>query len=372
MEEDWSLLLSMMPAGWAELARATEALKGLRQDKDPGDFLRTLLLHLACGYSLRETATRAREAKLAQLSDVALLKRLRKSRRWLQALCQQLLAEESALTQKVAGLSLRLIDATLVQEPGPTGSTWRIHYSLRWPNLSCDHFALTPTQGQGTGESLTHFPVQPGDHVVADRGYSHYTSVQHVQAARGIVTVRLNPKAVRLLDAQQKPFALRTRLRRLQKTNEVLAWEVQLTGAAGQAPIPGRLCALRKSKTAIAKAQARVERSASSNGRKLQADTLLYAEYVLVFTTAPHSFSAAQILEIYRLRWQIELVFKRFKQLAQLGHLPKEDAESAQAWLYGKLFVALLSERLIRRAESFSPWGYDVAEAPQSKSLAGV
>jgi transposase len=129
---------------------------------------------------------------------------------------------------------------------------------------------------------------------------------------------------------------------------------------------------LRKSQAAIAKARAAVMRTAIRKGRKLQPSTLLYAEYVMVFTTAPQSFTAQQILEIYRLRWQIELVFKRFKQLAQLGHLPKQDDESSKAWLFGKLFVALLTERLIQRAESFSPWGYDVAATPESKPLARV
>jgi hypothetical protein len=56
--------------------------------------------------------------------------------------------------------------------------------------------------------------------------------------------------------------------------------------------------------------------------------------------------------------WQIELVFKRFKQIAQLGHLPKNGHQSARAWLYGKLFVALLVEKLLAHANSVSPWGY--------------
>lgn len=370
MDEDWSLLLSMMPSGWQELARETQALKGLRQDKDASACLRVLLLHLACGYSLRETAVRAREAQLADLSDVALLKRLRKSKNWLQALCCRLLEEQATLTRPATGLSLRLIDATVVQEPGPTGSTWRIHYSLRWPQLSCDYFELTPAQGKGNGESLTHFPARAGEHLLADRGYSNYASVRHVAAHGAVVTVRLNPQAVRLVDAAQKLFALRQKLRSLKKTSQVGCWPVALTGAAGQTPVAGRLCVLRKSQAAIAKARAAAMRSANRNGHRLQPATLLYAEYVMVFTTAPPSLNAQQILEIYRLRWQIELVFKRFKQLAQLGHLPKEDEESSKAWLYGKLFVALLTERLIQRAESFSPWGYEVAATPESKSLA--
>jgi Transposase DDE domain len=97
----------------------------------------------------------------------------------------------------------------------------------------------------------------------------------------------------------------------------------------------------------------------------LQPQNLLYANYVMVLTTfPPETFPPELILECYRFRWQIELVFKRFKQIAQLGHLPKYDQESAKAWLYGKLFVALLTEKLTQHASALSPWGYSFPIQP--------
>ena len=90
-----------------------------------------------------------------------------------------------------------------------------------------------------------------------------------------------------------------------------------------------------------------------------------------MFTTFPASaFSAAEVLEWYRTRWQVELVFKRFKSLAELGHLPKHDEHSAKAWLYGKLFVALLVEKLIGHARSISPWGYHLGAETVSERVA--
>ena len=80
---------------------------------------------------------------------------------------------------------------------------------------------------------------------------------------------------------------------------------------------------------------------------------------MIVFTTFPAAdFTPAAVLDWYRVRWQVELVFKRFKSITQLGHLPKHDEASAQAWLYGKLFTALLVENLVRHARAVSPWGY--------------
>lgn len=118
---------------------------------------------------------------------------------------------------------------------------------------------------------------------------------------------------------------------------------------------------IRKSKAAADRAQKKLQRRASKQGTLLQPLTLLYANYVMVLTTFPEaSFPPGLVLEWYRFRWQIELVFKRFKQIAQLGHLPKYDQDSAQAWLYGKLFVALLTEKLIQHASALSPWGYSL------------
>ena len=102
MNEDWDVVLSFLPEDRQELARETGALKRLRKDKSVDALLRILLLHLACGHSLRETVVRARKATLADLSDVALLKRLRKS--------------------GDGGFQVRAFAATTVKEPGRTGS----------------------------------------------------------------------------------------------------------------------------------------------------------------------------------------------------------------------------------------------------------
>ncbi|HME10192.1 MAG TPA: transposase, partial [Bryobacteraceae bacterium] len=81
------------------------------------------------------------------------------------------------------------------------------------------------------------------------------------------------------------------------------------------------------------------------------------------FTTLPaQQATTRQVLECYRLRWQIELTFKRLKSIVQLGHVPKHDDQSSRAWLYGKLFVALLSQKLTRVGSAISPWGYLLPE----------
>lgn len=158
--------------------------------------------------------------------------------------------------------------------------------------------------------------------------------------------------------------------------------QLRTAGQAGEWPvivpgppqrIVGRLCAMRKTAEAIAQAEKRLRRRASKQGEELRATTLEDAKYVIIFTTfAPLTFSAAEVLQWYRVRWQVELLFKRLKSLAQLGHLPKADAQSARAWLYGKLFVALLTEQLIHQGQTFSPWCPTPSASLSPDPLAGV
>jgi hypothetical protein len=79
------------------------------------------------------------------------------------------------------------------------------------------------------------------------------------------------------------------------------------------------------------------------------------AQYFCVWTSLPDQFEPDQILEAYRLRWQVELAFKRMKSILGFGRLPKKDPASARAWLHGKLFVSVLAEHLISAAAAFSP-----------------
>lgn len=356
--EDWNVLLSVLPDDWEVLAHETGALKGLRKNKSAEKLLRTLLLHMGCGYSLRETVARAKVSGLADLSDVALLKRLRKAGPWLQALASKMLFDRDVQLPSTAEMQVRIFDATVIREPGKTGSQWRLHYGLRLPALECDYFELTPVQGGGNGETFHRFPISQGEYVMADRGYSSTSGIQHVDRSAAYLLVRLHIQHVQFNDSKGFPFNVLDHVKTLDRAGLVGSWSVTVCGADGE-PVSGRICAVRKSETAIIQSHKRIHDRAARKQQQVRPETLEAAKYVVVFTTFPEQqFNASKVLEWYRVRWQMELVFKRFKTIAQLGHLPKHDEESSKAWLYGKLFLALTTERVIRLASDFSPWGY--------------
>lgn len=372
LSEDWDLLVRQLPSGWENQAVLSGACERLRGFASVSHLLRTLLLHVGNGYSLRETAVRARASGLASISDVALLKRLKKSEHWLHGLCVSLLHESAwEMPAETRGFNIRALDGTLVKEPGRSGSLWRIHYSLRIPSLKCDHFELTPVRGAGTAERLGRFFAHSGDLVLADRGFCRSTGIAALDEQGAAVIVRLNTSTLPLYGSDGTRFSLLAELASLRETGQQKEWPVWIQ--SGQGKIAGRLCAIRKSAEEAARSQRRIRRKAQQGGPKTKPETLEYAHYVLVFTTVPASrLSTAEVLEWYRTRWQIELAFKRLKTLAQLGALPKHTDESARSWLYGKLLVALLGQKLERLGRDISPWGYRITDAWQWQRVAGL
>jgi hypothetical protein len=356
-DENWQVLVSLLPVGWERLAFREGAVERLRGFPTAEAVLRTLLLHVGKGLSLRETAAQASLGGIATVSDVTILNRLRQAEGWLHRLCQEL-AEENGLAFPAppAGRNVRLLDGTLVHEPGRTGSGWRIHYSLQIPTLSCDHLEVTSVRGAGTGEILQRFPARRGDLVLADRGFCKPVGIAALHRQGADLIVRVNTGSLALSTRGGEPFDLLEHVRALSQVDQVGAWEVAVAMPAG--PVAGRICAIRKSEEAVARALRRIARKAQG-GPKVKPATLEFARYVIVFTTLDAAeFPAPAVLEWYRLRWQIELVFKRLKSLAGTGHLPKYDDASSRAWLYGKLLVSLLTQKLIRIGRAISPWGY--------------
>ncbi len=352
----WEDFLKCFPNNWREIAVASQVLKGQRKDKEPDKLMRLLMLHLLCGYSLRETSTIAAEAGIASLSDVALLKRLRKSCDMFKRLCAEMFGEVRN-GEDFTDYHVRLIDGTIIKEPGRFGTQWRIHYSFSLSDMTCDSFKLTKTEGPGTGEGLEQFEVKPNDVMLGDRGFSRFNCFNHVAAGGGYSCVRWNSSSLPLYNEDGSAFDIQ----RFFKAHPIEGMcgeaNVFIHGSAPGETLPCRVCIVRKNDESAARARRTMYKGAIRRQKTPSQLALLTCDFIVIITTLPPDvFSLKKVLELYRLRWQVELVFKRFKSIARIGALPKYTDSSAKAWLYGKMFVALLIERLSSHLGAFSPW----------------
>lgn len=362
--EDWEVVMAMLPAQWEAKAVELGAVRRLRGFGSVASLLRVLLIHLADGCSLRETAVRASAGGLAVVSDVALLKRLRGCGAWFEWMVREMAAEMTmplAAQTLLPGRRVRLIDGSSVCEPGATGSTWRLHYALNLQTLSCDEVHVTEAS---VGEKLELFDIRRGDLIMAERGFARAAGLRRVIQRGADVVLRTSLSNVALRTRRGRPLPGLKLLRKL-SVGQAGEWRASLRDEKGQEPIELRVCAYKKTAAQTLAAQRAIEQEARKKGRRVKPETLEAAGYVIVLTTLSQP-GAAAIMEFYRRRWQIELAFKRLKSLLQLGHLKKFDKDGARAWLQGKLLVACLVEKLILTAERFSPWGYVAADSPEA------
>jgi hypothetical protein len=358
-EDAWEQLLEELPPGWDTYAVECGAVQRMRGVADIKTLLRVLMIHICGGVSLRTTSALARSVGWAQMSDVALWKRLRAAEPWLQELVAVWLKSEHGVLD---GRRTHIVDGTTVTEPGKTGSTWRIHYRFALPDCTCQEVLITDVH---QGERLARFHLPPGEWVVADSGYCHPEQLALGMDAGSIMLTRI-PWRLPIYDAQHAVVDLLSRARTVAPL-ERREWpgviRVKKREGRSERWLAGRLCIMRMSEAVAARQRTALRRRHQhKHGRPPQPQTFEAAGYLMLWTTARHA-DLGEIFRRYRTRWQVELAFKRLKSLVAISALPKHDETSVRAWLYGKLLVALWVERLRDRAQRFSPWGTPPAHA---------
>lgn len=362
---EWTILQRFLPRGWQQAAVEHKAFRRARGLASPAALLRLLLFHAVSDGSLRSTAEAAAEQGFGQLSDVALRKRLALAVDWLRWLNAQL-CDEVRAAHPAPELRLRALDGSTIQGPRSTGVEWRLHYTVDLQSLDCDWHHVSDAH---TSEALELAPVQANDVLIADRNYLRPPGVRHVREAQGHVVVRLKWAHPKMFDARGRRVYALSRARRL-RVDQCGDWAASLYDP--KAPddlLAGRIVAIKLPAPLAKRQRQRATKSSKKKGKKADPRSLEAAQYVMLFTTLPaERFDAARVLTIYRWRWQVELAFKRLKQLLRLGHLPHSDGKAAQGWILSKLTVALLLEKAYRQALSVSPWGY---ELPNDSSADG-
>lgn len=360
--DEWHLIMKLLPSGWEEAAWDCGAFKRARFTKAPADLLRLLLYHAVNDGSLRSTAAQAEAAGIASMSSVALYKRLRTSAAWLGWIAAELCREFREAPRLPDGLRLRAIDGSTLCKPGSKGTDWRLHYMLDLRTLSCDWLELTDGS---KGETLARAPIGRGDVILGDRHFSRLKDLQFAASRRAHILVRIRWRHARMQTAKKRNFEVLKKARRL-RVGQVKSWPVHWVTPKGTQPVSGRVVAIRLPAPVAERTKQRIRRRASRKGRNTDPRTLEAAHFVMVFTTLPESLLSDEgILDLYRFRWQIEIAFKRHKQLLRLGRLPHTNPETGRSWILAKLVVALLLEKLHRNAGRFSPWGYRL-ELPAS------
>lgn len=356
IEEQWPYVLSLMPSDIEQSALEKEAILRKRQIKDAQTLLRLIFAYGWCGLSARQTCSWAKIKGLCSLSNVALLERLQYSAPWLALLVAQMLEKQcDKLNVGLNERSVRLVDASCLNRAGTCGTDRRLHLSFALNPLRIDSVFVTDSS---VGESFNNFIVEPGDVLIGDRGYAHREGVWNTVASGADVVVRLNWQNFPLLCEDGEPFDILSHLRQL-NGDELGEWVVWSAPNGKMGSVRGRLVAVRKSSEAAERERRKIRAQAKKKGRTPDARSLEAADYIFIFSTlTSECITCEEVLQLYRFRWQIELVFKRLKSILQLDALPACSVELLHTLLLSRILAALIIEELISGTGAFSPWGY--------------
>jgi hypothetical protein len=356
--QPWQEVLDRLPPDLDldALAFSSGALKRRREVGDGTTLLRLAMARGPGGLSLNQTAAWAAMQGLAQLSDPAVKYRLDQAVPFLKALLEQQLAERAGgPTICWPGRSLRVVDGSHVSQPGSEGSDWLVHAGYDLGGGGFFHLDLTDKYG---AESLLRGAPIPGEVRIGDRNFANAKALHSLRVHshnQADFIVRAGWKAFTLSRPDGAAFDLIAHLQALphdQQPHEVLV-RAQVDKTTH---LPLRLIILRFSLEETAKIHKRLRRRAQRDRKKLDPRTLVAAEFLILASSLPaDAYPAEEVLAVYRLRWQIELAFKRLKSLLHIDQLPTRTRAASQSWLYAHLILALLCDDLSQDFLAFSP-----------------
>jgi len=338
--ENIKKLLEMLPDGYEEAAKETGAFKRKREIETVSDLLMLVFLYIANGLSLLEVSVIAKMKGIAQISDVAFMKRFAKCGKLIEWLLEHLNPQATAHYKKPPKFekyNIKALDASVVASGGKIRVTHRLHYAIDIFLLKSDQYKIT---AEKIGESLTNFAVKAKDLFLGDRAYGTKTSMEHCLANEGDFIFRIRKNAFDIFDKKGNKIDLIKKLKSIKK-EKTLRLSCFFLSAAGKF-VPIRICAMIKPKDVT---------------ENPEDDTDFMNNFIVLATSIlDNHISAKDILELYRLRWQVELYFKRLKSLMGFGDVPNKTESHIKIWLNAKLAVAIMLELMTAQVD-FSPSG---------------
>jgi len=338
-------LLQDLPSDMVELAYKCKAFVRARKIKSPAELLRLVLSYGGLDQSLREAGA-VMALRGQPLCDQSVKERLESCLPWIEALLKELMPAPEV--PSLAGPQRWLVcDGSTVQAPGATTTDYRVHVCLDVVRVAVVEVKVTD---QKTGESLAHFRLGAGDTVLTDRGYATAHEIVTTRQRQAHLVMRMSAHNLPLFDASAERIDLQAVLR-ADPLATLQTVSVVIKDPESQQSVTAWVHAARLDQRAAEAERRRLHRRAQKNGQTVKASTLFFADWLLVVTTwPPEQLSAETILALYRVRWQVELVIKRWKSLLDLDRLrARRGSALATVWLTGKLLYAWLIERRARR-----------------------
>lgn len=345
-------ILPHLPKQLDETAKRTGAMQRKRGVCSAVDLLRMLFLYASSKFSFRILAAAAYALGIAAISDTAWRRHFSKAAPFLREILHSMLSAiltKADISAFAEGKNVLVVDASVIRQEGKKQDQQRIHLCY---SLNENRMKQVKVSDQHTAESLSHFSMEKGDLVMADAGYGTAQNYIYAQEQGVDVILRITPKCFCLYDANGEKLSLTALLEEAEETH--MEW-IDVFGLCRYRGRTGRVRVIAHKLTdgQAAKARKRKTRKASKNQRQIGTDTLLCAGWVTVITSLGTEYCGEEILHLYRSRWQVELLFKRFKQNFAIHTIKPGSTAYAESETLLWLMIWIIAEWQSFQAECF-------------------
>lgn len=248
--------------------------------------------------------------------------------------------------QLVDSSGIALPDSLVVEFPGCGGDGPEAGLKLQtiWEFLRGNLTAILPTTGREPDQSFTgHLAyIVQGALLLCDLGYFKLTSLANMITDGAYFISRFDIQCGLLDPVNEKRFDLLAYLR--QTLDDLLELDL-LVGY--QAKLACRVLAVRLPPDVVEERRRKAKDNARRKGRTLSAEKLAWLEWGVYITNVPDAMlTIQQIVLIYTLRWQIELLFKLWKSEGQLNRVAGKRRERVLCEIYAKLIGMVMFQYL--------------------------
>lgn len=341
-----STVFQQLPPEFEALAISTKALQRCRQVKNATELLHLVFMYSWLGLSSAVVAARF-SCLYRRITDWGVLCRLAGCGDYLkQLICQQLEVGSEQLGQLSERYLITIVDGSSWGARGGKSSDYRLHLKL---GLQMGQWLAMLLGDNHLCESLLNYTYQVNELVLADRNYGRTRALVKIDAHGVKFVVRGAPSQIRIMDADGEKLDWLQIVDEAEENQGRYERQVWINGVGkARARVRVILGKLPKDKGLIAQAKAR--RQARRRGGQIKAETLRFAQWVIVLSNlAGEEASVEQILELYRMRWQVEIGIKRLKSLYQIDQM-RSGAKSAvgQVRILGKLLMVLMIQQKLK------------------------
>lgn len=248
----------------------------------------------------------------------------------------ELLTQFTAVTL-VDSSSIALPDTLQEEFPGAGGDGPLASLKLQtvWEFLRGNLLAVVPQAGNQPDQKFTgHLPhALQGMLFLYDLGYFKLDSFRELVDAGAYFISRLNTHCALFDPTTQERFDL------LAYVQQSVLDQIELQLLVGlTAKLPCRLLAVRLPAEVVEERRRKAKANARRKGRTLSSEKLAWLEWNLYLTNVPTpKLSLRHVVLIYRLRWQIELLFRLWKSEGELDRVAGRLRERVVCEIYAKL-----------------------------------